>query len=57
MSYPTLETAEVECPACEGHGIVTDEGGLYGVADRRFAKWIDCTECEGSGSIEMEIAA
>jgi len=57
MSYPTLTTLEVECPACEGHGIVTDEGGLYGVADRRFAKWIDCTECEGVGSIEMEIAA
>lgn len=57
MPYPTPTTLEVECPACEGHGIVTDEGGLYGVADRRFAKWIDCTECEGSGSIEMEIAA
>lgn len=49
-----LTTLEVECPACEGHGIVTDEGGLYGVADRRFAKWIDCADCNGAGVVEEE---
>lgn len=47
-------TREVECEACEGHGIVTDEGGIYGVADCRFSKWIECVGCDGAGVIETD---
>lgn len=46
---------EIECLTCEGHGIVTDEGGIYGVADCRFAKWIECDACDGAGVIEIEM--
>ena len=54
MTYPTLEATEVECEACGGTGTYEDEIHMHTLV--KIVR-LDCVECEGVGSIEMEIAA